>query len=95
VPADELLDLGFGGATFRWAAPAGSLTSDAEIGGRRIATAYPGVVDAHLAERNIKADVVRLDGAVENAVRLGVADSDRRRGGDRRHAAAGRPGHDR
>jgi ATP phosphoribosyltransferase len=74
VPADELLDLGFGGATFRWAAPAGSLTSDAEIGGLRIATAYPGVVERHLAERNIKADVVRLDGAVENAVRLGVAD---------------------
>jgi ATP phosphoribosyltransferase len=74
VPADELLDLGFGGATFRWAAPAGSLGSDAEIGGRRIATAYPGVVERHLAERNIKANVVRLDGAVENAVRLGVAD---------------------
>ena len=74
VPADELLDLGFGGATFRWAAPAGSLGSDAEIGGRRIATAYSGVVERHLAEHNIKADVVRLDGAVENAVRLGVAD---------------------
>jgi ATP phosphoribosyltransferase len=74
VPADELLDLGFGGATFRWAAPAGTLTSDAEIGGRRIATAYPGVVERHPTERNIKADVVRLDGAVENAVRLGVAD---------------------
>jgi ATP phosphoribosyltransferase len=74
VPAEELLDLGFGGATFRWAAPAGSLTSADEIGGRRIATAYPGVVERHLAEHNLKADVVRLDGAVENAVRLGVAD---------------------
>ena len=30
VPARELLDLGFGGATFRWAAPAGALTSDDE-----------------------------------------------------------------
>jgi ATP phosphoribosyltransferase len=74
VPAEELLDLGFGGATFRWAAPAGSLTSVDEIGGRRIATAYPGVVERHLTEHNLKADVVRLDGAVENAVRLGVAD---------------------
>ncbi len=74
VPADELLDLGFGDATFRWAAPAGSITSADEIGGRRIATAYPGVVERHLEERNLKADVVRLDGAVENAVRLGVAD---------------------
>jgi ATP phosphoribosyltransferase len=74
VPAQELLDLGFGGATFRWAAPPESLHSADDIGGRRIATAYPGVVERHLAERNLKADVVRLDGAVENAVRLGVAD---------------------
>jgi ATP phosphoribosyltransferase len=74
VPAEELLDLDFGGATFRWAAPAGTLTSVDEIGGRRVATAYPGVVERHLAELNLKADVVRLDGAVENAVRLGVAD---------------------
>ena len=74
VPAQELLDLGFGGATFRWAAPPGALDSADAIGGRRIATAYPGVVQRHLTERNLKADVVRLDGAVENAVRLGVAD---------------------
>jgi ATP phosphoribosyltransferase len=74
VPAQELLDLGFGGATFRWAAPAGSLESADQIGGRRIATAYPGVVERYLQEHDLKADVVRLDGAVENAVRLGVAD---------------------
>jgi ATP phosphoribosyltransferase len=74
VPAEELLDLGFGGATFRWAAPAGSLASADQIAGRRIATAYPGVVERHLAERHLQAEVVRLDGAVENAVRLGVAD---------------------
>ncbi len=74
VPARELLDLGFGGATFRWAAPAGALGGDADIAGRRIATAYPGVVERHLAERGLAAEVVRLDGAVENAVRLGVAD---------------------
>lgn len=74
VPAQEVLDLNFGGATFRWAAPSGSLTSADEIGGKRIATAYPGVVTRYLAEHDLKADVVRLDGAVENAVRLGVAD---------------------
>ncbi|MBO3741007.1 ATP phosphoribosyltransferase [Actinoplanes flavus] len=74
VPAAELLDLNFGRATFRWAAPAGTLTSVGEIGGRRIATAYPGVVGRYLDEHELKADVVRLDGAVENAVRLGVAD---------------------
>jgi ATP phosphoribosyltransferase len=74
VPASELLDLRFGRATFRWAAPAGAITDTAEIGGRRIATAYPGVVGRYLADNEVKADVVRLDGAVENAVRLGVAD---------------------
>ena len=74
VPAQEVLDLGFGGATFRWAAPAGSLASADQIAGRRIATAYPGVVERYLDEHDLKADVVRLDGAVENAVRLGVAD---------------------
>jgi ATP phosphoribosyltransferase len=75
VPATEVLDLDFGGATFRWAAPAdGTITSADAIGGRRIATAYPGVVERYLAEKELKAEVVRLDGAVENAVRLGVAD---------------------
>jgi ATP phosphoribosyltransferase len=74
VPATEMLDLNFGGATFRWAAPADKITGPEEIGGRRIATAYPGVVQRYLDEHDVKAEVVRLDGAVENAVRLGVAD---------------------
>jgi ATP phosphoribosyltransferase len=73
-PAEEMLDLDFGGATFRFAARPETLASTADLTGRRIATAYPGVVERHLAERGIKADVIRLDGAVENAVRLGVAD---------------------
>jgi ATP phosphoribosyltransferase len=74
VPAQEMLDLNFGGATFRWAAPAGKMTTTGDIAGRRIATAYPGVVQRYLDEHDVKAEVVRLDGAVENAVRLGVAD---------------------
>jgi ATP phosphoribosyltransferase len=73
-PAEEVVDLSFGGATFHFAARPETLTSADEIGGRRIATAYPGVVERHLAERAMKADVIRLDGAVENAVQLGVAD---------------------
>ncbi|WP_329109388.1 ATP phosphoribosyltransferase [Micromonospora sp. NBC_01699] len=73
-PAEEVLDLNFGGATFRFAASPETISSADEIGGRRIATAYPGVVERHLVEHGLKADVVRLDGAVENAVRLGVAD---------------------
>ena len=73
-PAEEVVDLGFGAATFHFAARPETLTSADEIGGRRIATAYPGVVERHLTERAMKADVIRLDGAVENAVQLGVAD---------------------
>jgi ATP phosphoribosyltransferase len=72
--AEELLDLGFGGATFRFAARPETLTELGQLTGRRIATAYPGVVVRHLAELGIEALVVRLDGAVENAIRLGVAD---------------------
>jgi ATP phosphoribosyltransferase len=73
-PAEELLDLGFGTATFRFAARPGTLADLADLAGRRIATSYLGVVNAHLAARGIEAEVIRLDGAVENAIGLGVAD---------------------
>lgn len=72
--AEEVMDLDFGGATFRLAARPETVSAIEQIAGRRIATAYPGVVERYLDERGIKADVIRLDGAVENAVRLGVAD---------------------
>ena len=72
--AEEILDLGFGGATFRFAARPGTVSAAADLAGRRIATAYPGVVARYLAENALAAEVVRLDGAVENAIRLGVAD---------------------
>ncbi|WP_033341072.1 ATP phosphoribosyltransferase [Catenuloplanes japonicus] len=74
APALEIMDLAFGGAAFRFAARPETLQSVAEIDGRRIATAFPGVVGHYLAEQHLKATVVRLDGAVENAIRLGVAD---------------------
>jgi ATP phosphoribosyltransferase len=67
----QLMELGFGEATFRFAAP----DPDSALEGKRIATAYPRVVERYLAEKAIKADVITLDGAVENAVRLGVADA--------------------
>jgi ATP phosphoribosyltransferase len=72
--AEEILDLNFGGATFRFAARPETLSSTDQIGGRRVATAYPGVVERYLAEHGLTAEVIRLDGAVENAIRLGVAD---------------------
>ena len=72
--ADEILNLGFGGSTFRFAGSNDREWSVADLAGKRIATAYPGLVEAHLAELKISAQVVRLDGAVESSVRLGVAD---------------------
>jgi ATP phosphoribosyltransferase len=72
--AEEILDLGFAPATFRFAARRDTIRDVAELDGRRIATSYPGVVTKHLADLGLSGQVIRLDGAVENAVRLGVAD---------------------
>ena len=72
--AVEVMSLGFGASTFRYAARPGLVTSIEQIGGHRVATSYPGLVEKHLADHGITAEVVRLDGAVETAVTLGVAD---------------------
>jgi len=74
APAKEILNLGFGGSTFRFAGSADRDWKISDLAGKRIATAYPGLVANHLKELKISADVVRLDGAVESSVRLGVAD---------------------
>ncbi|MDA0217836.1 MAG: ATP phosphoribosyltransferase [Actinobacteria bacterium] len=67
--AIELLNLNFGASTFRFASREGS-----DLSGKRIATAYPGLLQSYLTERSIKASIVSLDGAVESAISLGVAD---------------------
>lgn len=72
--ATEVMALNFGGSTFRFAGPAGKDYSLKDINGKRVATAYPGLVATHLASLGVSAEVVRLDGAVESSVRLGVAD---------------------
>jgi ATP phosphoribosyltransferase len=75
APVEERLSLGFGGSTFRYAAPAGQDWSLADLDGKRLATAYPRLVRDDLAKQGIKADVIRLDGAVEISVQLGLADA--------------------
>jgi len=74
APAEEILSLDFGGSTFRFAAPIGKDWGISDISGKRIATAYPGLVAHNLKSLGIQAQIVRLDGAVESSVRLGVAD---------------------
>ncbi|MDT5090125.1 MAG: phosphoribosyltransferase [Mycobacterium sp.] len=75
APVHERLALGFGSSTFRYAAPAGRDWTIDDLAGRRIATAYPNIVRQDLAARGIEATVIRLDGAVEISVQLGVADA--------------------
>ena len=70
VTAKEVLPLDYGRSTFRFAAP-----EEMNLTGKRIATAYPGLVNEYLAQKSVNAQVVRLDGAVESSVRLGVADA--------------------
>ncbi|KAJ1684317.1 hypothetical protein LUZ63_020610 [Rhynchospora breviuscula] len=72
--ADEAMELGFGGSRFHFAARPGTATSVADLGGTRIATSYAGVVGAHLERHGVQASVIRLDGAVESSIQLGVAD---------------------
>jgi ATP phosphoribosyltransferase len=74
APAEEILSLDFGSSTFRFAAPIGKEWGISDISGKRIATAYPGLVEHNLKSLGIQAQIVRLDGAVESSVRLGVAD---------------------
>lgn len=72
--AEELLSLDFGASTFRFAGPAEQEWKVSDIAGKRVATAYPGLVEHSLRSLGIAAQIVRLDGAVESSVRLGVAD---------------------
>lgn len=72
--AQEVLPLDFGQSTFRFAAPNGAKWNLNDISNKKIATAYPGLVTSYLKSASITAEVVRLDGAVESSVRLGVAD---------------------
>jgi ATP phosphoribosyltransferase len=75
APVTERLSLGFGESKFYFAAPEDAITKVEQLEGRRVATSYAGLLEDFFAERDVKAHVVRLDGAVETAVRLGVADA--------------------
>jgi ATP phosphoribosyltransferase len=75
APVRERLALGFGSSSFRYAGPAGHGWTTADLAGKRIATSYPNLVRKDLADKGIDATVIRLDGAVEISVQLGVADA--------------------
>jgi ATP phosphoribosyltransferase len=75
APVRERLELGFGGSTFRYAAPAGREWTVEDLAGKRLATSYPNLVRADLARRGVQATVIRLEGAVEISIQLGVAEA--------------------
>ena len=73
--ATEIHSLDFGGSTFRFAGIAGQFSELTDLEGKRVATSYPGLVGDFLATHGVSATLVKLDGAVESAVKLGVADA--------------------
>jgi ATP phosphoribosyltransferase len=73
--AREIDELDFGASTFRFAGPIGRFDSLEQLNGVRVATSYAALVTDFLAREGVTAEVVHLDGAVESAVRLGVADA--------------------
>ncbi|SDD08800.1 ATP phosphoribosyltransferase (homohexameric) [Actinokineospora iranica] len=73
--AEEILALGYSESTFRFAARPGAIADLRDLDGRRVATSYPGLVEKHLAEHGVQVKLVRLEGAVETSVQLGIADA--------------------
>ncbi|MEU6993502.1 ATP phosphoribosyltransferase [Streptomyces sp. NPDC046465] len=71
--AETILPLGFARSTFRFAAKPGTASTIKDLSGKTVATSYEGIVAKHLAEQGVDAAVVHLDGAVETAIELGVA----------------------
>lgn len=72
--AKEILALDFGKSVFRFAVAINSNITDKDLKNKNIATAYPGLLNGYLKDKGINANIVRLDGAVESAIRLGVAE---------------------
>ncbi|MBH0054156.1 ATP phosphoribosyltransferase [Salinibacterium sp. NG253] len=73
--ATEIASLNFGDSTFRFAGEPGRFTELSDLNGVRVATSYAGLVGAFLERHGVTAELVSLDGAVESAIRLGVADA--------------------
>ena len=72
---ETIFPLGFGKSRFCFAAPKDNKMSVEQFDGLRIATSYPSLLKSELAKRNLNCKVVKLDGAVEISIALGVADA--------------------
>ncbi|MEV0218951.1 ATP phosphoribosyltransferase [Streptomyces sp. NPDC050704] len=72
--AETILPLGFARSTFRFATKPGTAARVKDLAGMTVATSYEGIVAKYLADKGVDASVVHLDGAVETAIELGVAE---------------------
>lgn len=70
----EVLDLGFGRCRFALAAPAGSGFFDT-YKTRRVASKYPEVTRRFFAGKGMDVDIIKIEGSVELAPILGLADA--------------------
>ncbi len=75
IQTAEVMSLGFGKSAFYYAVPADSALTPDDFSHIRVATSYPNLVRADLKRRNIPAEIVRLDGAIEISIQLGVAEA--------------------
>ena len=72
---EEVLPLNFGNSRFFYAVPKDSALTPDKLNGKRIATAYPTIVERDMKKRGFDAQIIKLDGAVEISIQLGVADA--------------------
>lgn len=70
-----LFPLGFGRSRFCFAAPKERNLAPEDLNGLRIATSYPALLRQELERRGLDCRIVKLDGAVEISIALGVADA--------------------
>lgn len=74
----ELVDLGFGECRFVVAEPADAAAQITErarlLGVVRVATKYPAVAQAHFDARGVAVEIVKLNGNIELAPLIGIAD---------------------
>ena len=72
---DEVLALNFGKSKMHYIIPQEqSFKGIEQFNNKRIACSYPTLLKKHLDKENIKADIIKLEGAVEIAIHLDIAD---------------------
>ena len=71
---NELLPLNFGKSAFCYAIPNEKNLTPDDFEGLRIATSYPNIVKNDMIKRGLNVETIKLDGAVEISIKLGVAD---------------------